>query len=46
MLRVDRDSAFVIHFDRQVELLQDVTGERLELAAVADRVREALAAVA
>jgi hypothetical protein len=27
------------------ELLQDVAGERLELAAVADRVREALAAV-
>ncbi|HUO34516.1 MAG TPA: VWA domain-containing protein [Candidatus Acidoferrum sp.] len=34
MLRVDRDKAFVIHFDRDVELLQDLTNskEKLEKA--------------
>ncbi|HTV60009.1 MAG TPA: VWA domain-containing protein [Verrucomicrobiae bacterium] len=34
MLRVDRDKAFVIHFDREVELLQDLTAskEKLEKA--------------
>jgi VWFA-related protein len=34
MLRVDKDQAFVIHFDREVELLQDLTSsrEKLEVA--------------
>jgi VWFA-related protein len=31
MLRVDRDKAFVIHFDREVELLQDLTASREKL---------------
>lgn len=32
MLRIDKDNAFVIHFDREVELLQDLTSshEKLE----------------
>jgi len=33
VLRVDKDQAFVIHFDREVELLQDVTSSRLKLDA-------------
>ena len=34
MLRADKDKAFVIHFDREVELLQDLTSdpEKLEAA--------------
>jgi VWFA-related protein len=31
MLRQDKDKAFVIHFDRQVELLQDLTASREKL---------------
>ena len=31
MLRVDKDVAFIIHFDREVELLQDVTSSRPKL---------------
>ena len=31
MLRVDKDVAFVIHFDREVELLQDLTSSRAKL---------------
>jgi VWFA-related protein len=31
MLREDRDKAFVIHFDREVELLQDLTSSREKL---------------
>ncbi len=31
VLRVDKDVAFVIHFDRQVELLQDLTSSRQKL---------------
>lgn len=31
MLRADRDKAFVIHFDREVELLQDLTASREKL---------------
>jgi VWFA-related protein len=31
VLRVDKDKAFVIHFDRQVELLQDLTSSRDKL---------------
>jgi VWFA-related protein len=33
VLRVDKDIAFVIHFDRQVELLQDLTSSRQKLQA-------------
>lgn len=37
VLQVDRDLAFVIHFDREVELLQDFTSSRQKLdAALAD----------
>ncbi len=31
VLRPDRDKAFLIHFDREVELLQDLTGSREKL---------------
>src|SRR5271157_1471631 len=31
VLRVDKDQAFVIHFDREVELLQDLTSSREKL---------------
>ena len=31
MLHLDRDKAFVIHFDREVELLQDLTASRQKL---------------
>jgi len=31
MLREDKDKAFVIHFDREVELLQDLTSSRKKL---------------
>jgi len=33
VLREDKDHAFVIHFDREVELLQDLTSSRKELDA-------------
>jgi VWFA-related protein len=33
VLRVNKDMAFVIHFDRQVELLQDLTSSRQKLQA-------------
>ncbi len=33
VLRVDKDKAFVIHFDREVELLQDLTSSREKLQA-------------
>jgi VWFA-related protein len=33
MLQQDKDTAFVIHFDREVELLQDVTGSHPKLQA-------------
>jgi VWFA-related protein len=33
VLRVDKDKAFVIHFDREVELLQDLTSLRQKLQA-------------
>ena len=33
MLREDRDKAFLIHFDREVELLQDLTSSRPKLQA-------------
>jgi len=33
VLRVDKDKAFLIHFDREVELLQDLTSSRQKLQA-------------
>ena len=33
MLRQDRDKAFIIHFDRESELLQDLTSDRQRLQA-------------
>jgi VWFA-related protein len=33
LLREDKDRAFVIHFDREVELLQDLTSSREKLAS-------------
>src|SRR5215469_13753304 len=33
IVREDKDSAFVIHFDRQVELLQDLTSSKEKLAS-------------
>ena len=30
-MRVDKDKAFVIHFDREMELLQDLTSSRQKL---------------
>jgi len=33
VLRVDKDKAFLIHFDRDVELLQDLTSSRQKLEA-------------
>ncbi len=38
MLRVDKDKAFVIHFDYQVELLQDLTSSRQKLESALDLV--------
>lgn len=36
MVREDRDRAFIIHFDRQVELLQDLTSSHQKLEAALD----------
>jgi VWFA-related protein len=36
VLREDKDKAFVIHFDREVELLQDLTSSRQRLKAALD----------
>jgi VWFA-related protein len=36
MVREDKDRAFVIHFDAEVELLQDLTGSREKLEAALD----------
>ncbi len=36
MLREDKDNAFVIHFDREVELLQDLTSSREKLEHALD----------
>jgi VWFA-related protein len=33
LIREDRDKAFLIHFDREVELLQDLTGSREKMNA-------------
>ena len=37
VLREDKDKAFVIHFDREVELLQDLTSSREKLEASLDQ---------
>jgi VWFA-related protein len=36
MVREDKDKAFVIHFDREVELLQDLTSSRQKLESALD----------
>lgn len=40
VLREDRDKAFVIHFDYEVELLQDLTSSRKKLEASLDQLGE------
>ena len=37
MVRTDKDKAFVIHFDREVELLQDLTSSHEKLASAIDK---------
>jgi VWFA-related protein len=37
VMRADKDKAFVIHFDREVELLQDLTASRDKLEAALDK---------
>lgn len=37
VLRPDRDKAFLIHFDREVELLQDLTSSRAKLEKALDQ---------
>jgi VWFA-related protein len=39
MLTVDQDKAFVLHFDREVELLQDLTASRDKLKAAVDEIQ-------
>ena len=39
MLRVDKDQAFVIHFDREVELLQDLTSSRDKLEVALEQLQ-------
>ncbi|MBI4478975.1 MAG: VWA domain-containing protein [Acidobacteria bacterium] len=39
VLREDKDLAFVIHFDREVELLQDLTSSRQKLQAALELLR-------
>jgi VWFA-related protein len=41
VLRPDRDKAFLIHFDRDVELLQDLTGSRERLEKALDQLQVA-----
>jgi VWFA-related protein len=38
LIREDRDKGFLIHFDREVELLQDLTPSRQKLEAALDQV--------
>jgi VWFA-related protein len=40
ILRPDKDRAFVIHFDREVELLQDLTNSRDKLQKALDEMNE------
>lgn len=37
VMRVDKDVAFVIHFDREIELLQDLTSSREKLEAALEK---------
>ncbi len=37
LMRVDKDKAFIIHFDREVELLQDMTASHEKLEAALDK---------
>ncbi len=37
LMRVDKDKAFVIHFDREIELLQDLTSSHDKLEAALDK---------
>src|SRR5277367_4783178 len=39
MLTVEKDKAFVLHFDREVELLQDLTASRDKLKAAVDEIQ-------
>jgi VWFA-related protein len=39
VLREDKDQAFLIHFDREVELLQDLTPSRQKLEAALDQMQ-------
>jgi VWFA-related protein len=39
ILRQDKDKAFLIHFDREVELLQDLTSSREKLRAALDDIQ-------
>jgi len=39
MLTVDKDKAFVLHFDREVELLQDLTASRDKLKTAVDEIQ-------
>jgi VWFA-related protein len=41
VLREDKDMAFVIHFDREVELLQDLTASRKQLQSAISQVEAA-----
>jgi VWFA-related protein len=38
VVREEKDSAFVIHFDRQVELLQDLTSSKPKLASATEQI--------
>src|SRR5438270_8116605 len=38
VVRAETDSAFVVHFDRQVELLQDLTSSKQKLASAMDQI--------
>ncbi|HEU5233040.1 MAG TPA: VWA domain-containing protein [Terriglobales bacterium] len=38
LVREEKDAAFVIHFDRQVELLQDLTSSKQKLASATDQI--------
>jgi VWFA-related protein len=37
LVRVDKDNAFIIHFDWEIELLQDLTSSRQKLEAALDK---------
>lgn len=39
MLRPDKDKAFILHFDREVELLRDLTSDRAKLKSALDELQ-------